>query len=103
MNGSPVTPSRRVIVLPGRVIGSRIAKMFAAQQNQWQTIEGIAEATNLSPAYVRYYIQAHPDEFKRSPISVGGIPLYALKKESPGDIGLQRRKNYVLKSSSHVK
>ena len=77
---SPV--NRKIIVVPSRIVGYRVQKVFEQNGNQWETIQGIAESANLPYDLVERHITRHPTLYKKSPITIGGIPIFALQKSA---------------------
>ena len=62
-------------------IGSRIASAFGEDYGSWHTPGGLARAAGLDPHVVQSYLNAHPQLFRRSPLTLSGTPLYSLRPE----------------------
>ncbi len=59
-----------------------IATAFSIRgaHSRWRTIGGIARDTELPEEMVRRHIETHPEVYKQSPITLGGTPIYGLRK-----------------------
>ena len=57
-----------------------IAFSIRGHHSRCRTIWGIARDTGLREETVRRHIETHPEVYKQSIITLGGTPIYGLRK-----------------------
>ena len=63
---------------------SRIRETFEGVGSARRTPSGIARETGLPVGLVTNVLEKNPELFRQSPISPGGMPLYALQESESG-------------------
>jgi hypothetical protein len=58
----------------------KILQAFEGPLSKWRTAGGISRDTNLPIQDVMRIIESHPEQFRKSEISLGGIAVFGLRR-----------------------
>lgn len=61
-------------------VAEKIIEVLSGPEADWRTLGGIARESGLPVADVSEYIREHPEDFKQSSITLGGLPLYRIRR-----------------------
>lgn len=61
---------------------SRILPTFGPMGTELRMVSGIASDAKVPEVQAKAFIEQHPQLFKRFPISLGGEPVYEMRRDS---------------------